>query len=83
MNFFASLGRRARDELDKAMRIPAGQPPQEIATSSNTEPPELEVLFSVHDRSPPPEIQPRNQSDMPYKEPIKYNTRPLLVQDCF
>lgn len=73
MNFFASLGRRARDELDKAMRIPGGQPPQEIATSSNPEPPELEVLFSVHDRAPPPEIQSRNQADISYKEPIKYD----------
>eukprot|EP00210_Caulerpa_lentillifera_P005191 g4961.t1 len=71
MNFFATLGRRARDELDKAMRIPTGQSPIEAPSSTMTEPPELEVLFCVSDRAPPPEIRSKNEPTASFQEPIK------------
>lgn len=75
MDFFASLGRRARDELDKALRTTNDDRQTERPTTSGTyEPPALDVLFCVNDHKPPPEIRSQHLRQASLQDPILYHT---------
>lgn len=68
-----TLGRRARDELDKAVRpgIPADES-HKVAPDGTYNPPTLDVLFCVDDHKPPPEIRSMHQRHASLQEPILY-----------
>ena len=75
MDFFVTLGRRARDEIDRVIRNPGrsdiGNGTDGTATTSSEryEPPDLATLFCVNDHKTPPEIRPTLQHQTSLPEP--------------